>query len=574
MPNPIAREAVPVLQRALGMAERAPAAELRSILGPQALRPITFPPARLLVFRTPVGGEALRGLRMPPPPTARMQLGAALPPRRLGDPFAPLHVPTGRMIGQGTMQGQTALRLAQENARRRAAGLPQFLANPIQETKQVPNFEAIREWSRRQRLNSPFPWERPEYDYPIVLSSVPGMTRYGHGTSKVGTLLSLGFVRALTKKAQAGIKKEYVGQIGDGTKVFVVPGGPVRDNLDVEFGLGAHGLARDYVPQDEIWIERLESQEDMEANLAHELIEYCLMKYLGMNYDTAHIRARASERQYRQKTAQFRGLIRGGAGLLRRALSRAGGYIRNLGRAGRQLLGAFAGRPVGMAERASLVHSPTMIPPPPSPTGLPFAETVVMRHPSPIPTPPNMSMTMSRPWLSPSQAGRGWTMPVPQPVAAGRTLPPTLIEMPRSASTRVEVPRPTQMPRLTAPMPLELEREMRLRAMRTPVPAPAPGEGTNAGGFYQAARGGSAAVGPERWAERGWDPGYRLYGREPLRPSTVQQFEEAVPFVQSQARSLPPQTTWEAQELAKYRGGGRGTSKGRQLKIMQHRKAA
>lgn len=533
MPNPIVREAVPVLQRALGTAERASAAELRSILGPRALRPITFPPVRLPAFRTPVGGEALRSLRMPPPPTARVQPGAVLPPRRLSprrlvDPFAPMYIPTGRVIGQGTIQGQTALRLARENARREAAGLPQLLANPIREMKQVPNFEAIREWSRRQRLNSPFPWQRPEFDQPIVLSSVPGMTTYGRGTSKVGTLLSLGFVRSLTKLAQAGIEKEYIGQIGDGTKVFVVPGGPVRDNLDVEFGLGAHGLARDYVPQDEIWIERLESQEDMEANLAHELIEYCLMKYLGMNYDTAHIRARASERQYRQKTAQLWGLIRGGAGLLRRALSRAGGYIRNLGRAGRQLLGAFAGRPVGMAERFP-VHSPVVIPTAPSPTGLPFAETVVRpRHSLIIPTPPNVPMTrMSR------------STSVPQPV--GRTISPMLTE-----------------------------------TTRTSVPAPTIGEATNAGAFYPPAdRGGSAVVRPSQsWAERGWDPGYRLYGRRPISPFTIQYFEEAVPFVQSRALPLSPRTTWEAQELAKYRGGGRGTSKGRQLKIMQNRKAA
>ncbi|MDD5650635.1 MAG: C39 family peptidase [Candidatus Nanoarchaeia archaeon] len=74
----------------------------------------------------------------------------------------------------------------------------------------------------------------------------------------------------------------------DGTKIFIVDGDFIRDNIYVDFVLGGHGYVYDFVPKDEIWVEQVQDHKDEQYNLTHEIIEYLLMKLCDKDYDSAH----------------------------------------------------------------------------------------------------------------------------------------------------------------------------------------------------------------------------------------------------------------------------------------------
>lgn len=84
--------------------------------------------------------------------------------------------------------------------------------------------------------------------------------------------------------------KQLFGKIWDGTTIWVVLGTFVRDNYDVDFVMGGHGLVyAKYIPKDEIWLEDMARSEDDALDLAHEIVEYILIKYGPLkNYDKAH----------------------------------------------------------------------------------------------------------------------------------------------------------------------------------------------------------------------------------------------------------------------------------------------
>lgn len=74
----------------------------------------------------------------------------------------------------------------------------------------------------------------------------------------------------------------------DNIKIYSVSGHYTRTNISSDFTLGSHGLIEDYIPDDEIWIERMLNKIDEGINLSHEIIEYLLMKHKKINYDDAH----------------------------------------------------------------------------------------------------------------------------------------------------------------------------------------------------------------------------------------------------------------------------------------------
>ena len=74
----------------------------------------------------------------------------------------------------------------------------------------------------------------------------------------------------------------------DGIKIFIVDGHNVRTNMDTDFTLGSHGLLVDYIPKDEIWIEKMINPIDESINLSHEIFEYLLMRDKKLIYDDAH----------------------------------------------------------------------------------------------------------------------------------------------------------------------------------------------------------------------------------------------------------------------------------------------
>lgn len=81
--------------------------------------------------------------------------------------------------------------------------------------------------------------------------------------------------------------------------VCVVSGKEVRDKIDVDFTMGGHHLAHDYIPDSEVWIDDDDLGEYNET-LVHEVVEWFVMKHLGISYEDAHEFAKGVEEQYRE----------------------------------------------------------------------------------------------------------------------------------------------------------------------------------------------------------------------------------------------------------------------------------
>jgi hypothetical protein len=82
--------------------------------------------------------------------------------------------------------------------------------------------------------------------------------------------------------------KQFIHKLWDGTKVFLVDGDWVRDNMNDEFIGGGHGFQDDYIPENEIWSELVKDPVDNKEILIHEIIEYIFMKYFHKKYDDSH----------------------------------------------------------------------------------------------------------------------------------------------------------------------------------------------------------------------------------------------------------------------------------------------
>lgn len=97
--------------------------------------------------------------------------------------------------------------------------------------------------------------------------------------------------------------KQYPKQ---GIKVYLVDGRYIRDNIGVSFGIGGHHKAYDFIPKNEIWLEKSIDPKERNAILLHELYERRRMIRDKWNYLQAHLGATISEwyaRKNPQKTA-------------------------------------------------------------------------------------------------------------------------------------------------------------------------------------------------------------------------------------------------------------------------------
>jgi hypothetical protein len=94
--------------------------------------------------------------------------------------------------------------------------------------------------------------------------------------------------------------KKPLARLWDGTKVFTVVGRYLRDNVNDDFTLGGHGYVYDFIPKDEIWVEELDDKQDQRMNLVHEIFEWSLMKYGGVDYESAHVCAANVEQAARK----------------------------------------------------------------------------------------------------------------------------------------------------------------------------------------------------------------------------------------------------------------------------------
>lgn len=83
-------------------------------------------------------------------------------------------------------------------------------------------------------------------------------------------------------------KKKYIAELWDGTKIFMVNGEWVRNNIDVSWIGGSHESECGWIPKKEIWIEEQKSSMDAIFYLFHEIIESVQMKYFKQPYEKSH----------------------------------------------------------------------------------------------------------------------------------------------------------------------------------------------------------------------------------------------------------------------------------------------
>ncbi len=82
-----------------------------------------------------------------------------------------------------------------------------------------------------------------------------------------------------------GLEKKFLGEKED-FRVYEVDNEWIKNNLDVSFGTGGHGLVHSYIPLDEIWVSPV--VEKKWSIVLHEITEFKLMKEKAMKYKEAH----------------------------------------------------------------------------------------------------------------------------------------------------------------------------------------------------------------------------------------------------------------------------------------------
>lgn len=82
-----------------------------------------------------------------------------------------------------------------------------------------------------------------------------------------------------------GLEKKFLGEKDD-FRIYRVDNEWIKNNLDVGFGTGGHGLVHSYIPLDEIWVSP--NVENKWSIALHEITEFNLMKKKAMKYKEAH----------------------------------------------------------------------------------------------------------------------------------------------------------------------------------------------------------------------------------------------------------------------------------------------
>jgi hypothetical protein len=101
----------------------------------------------------------------------------------------------------------------------------------------------------------------------------------------------------------ADIKQIYInplGRIGE-FKIWAVYGDYVMLIFDADFVIAGNGYAKKYIPENEVWLDRMVAKDDISFVIIHEITEACMMRDLGYSYEKAHRMANEIEYQMRIK---------------------------------------------------------------------------------------------------------------------------------------------------------------------------------------------------------------------------------------------------------------------------------
>jgi tRNA nucleotidyltransferase/poly(A) polymerase/DNA topoisomerase IB len=97
------------------------------------------------------------------------------------------------------------------------------------------------------------------------------------------------------------LHERMLGTWEDGRTVWLVNGEIVRDKIDVNFTDGGNPARYGYVPQNEYWLDHVETDRDLACTLCHEVVETYMMEHLSYSYDGAHDRASSYESKMREQ---------------------------------------------------------------------------------------------------------------------------------------------------------------------------------------------------------------------------------------------------------------------------------
>lgn len=83
------------------------------------------------------------------------------------------------------------------------------------------------------------------------------------------------------------------------TKIYLINGAKLRQNLDPNFCFGSSWQVNKYIPKNEVWIDNSTQEKERKYVMVHELYEMGLM-LKGKNYNNAHDFANAMEKETRR----------------------------------------------------------------------------------------------------------------------------------------------------------------------------------------------------------------------------------------------------------------------------------
>jgi len=113
-------------------------------------------------------------------------------------------------------------------------------------------------------------------------------------------------------KHKSKIKKEKFCVLNDYKNkidVFYVNGKGVRDIYKTDFSQGGHGYVYDWIPKNQIWIEK-EEKEETAFILVHEYSEMVMMRDLKMEYEDAHPVSSKIEMKFRKDKHPIKQLMK------------------------------------------------------------------------------------------------------------------------------------------------------------------------------------------------------------------------------------------------------------------------
>jgi hypothetical protein len=112
------------------------------------------------------------------------------------------------------------------------------------------------------------------------------------------------------------IKPAYIEKVDQRGKldVWIVDGAYIRGHIDEEFTNFGQHYRYPYIPENELWVDREATPDELRFFVEHLLVEHRLMAK-GMPYEKALVEADRAEREERRRAGDLRRLKRGSDGL-------------------------------------------------------------------------------------------------------------------------------------------------------------------------------------------------------------------------------------------------------------------